>query len=263
MALTVGYIGGGRIPRIVLGGWRRAGCWPARVVVSDVDASPLESLRLAFPELVVSQGDNQAPAGMEVVLLAVHPPVMRTVLAEIRGRIPAESLVVSLAPKLTITDITAALGGFSRLARLIPNAPSIVGAGFNPVSFGPTLPARDRQALRDLMAPLGAMPEVAEPDLESYAVLTGMGPTYLWFQLYELLAIAEGFGLEKPAAAAALHAMVDGTLRTMIQSGLAPVDLMDLVPVKPLSEDEQLFKSAYRSRLKAVLDKIRPAVITT
>ena len=66
-----------------------------------------------------------------------------------------------------------------------------------------------------MAAPLGASPEVPEGDLEAYAVLTGMGPTYLWFQLYELLALAEGFGLGRAAAAEALGGMVGGALRTM------------------------------------------------
>jgi pyrroline-5-carboxylate reductase len=56
--------------------------------------------------------------------------------------------------------------------------------------------------------------------------------------------------------------MVDGTLRTMLQSGLPPNEVLDLVPVKPLGEDEPSFTKAYRERLKAVFDRIRPAVMT-
>ena len=33
------------------------------------------------------------------------------------------------------------LGGFARIARSNPNAPSVVGAGMNPVVFGPALTA--------------------------------------------------------------------------------------------------------------------------
>ena len=258
MMASVGFIGGGRIVRVILEGWRRAGYWPARVVVSDSDARALDGVRAAFPEATAVLGDNLLPAREEVVFLAVHPPVMRNVLGEIRGRVPSASLVVSLAPKLTINDLAAALGGFGRIARMIPNAPSIVGAGFNPVCFSSGLLAADRQALAALTAPLGASPEVAEPDLEAYAVLTGMGPTYLWFQLYELLSLAETFGLGRVAATEALGGMVGGALRTMTESGLSPAEVMDLVPVRPLAEDEEAFKSVYRARLRGIMDKIRP-----
>jgi pyrroline-5-carboxylate reductase len=258
---SVGFIGGGRMVRVFLDGWKRSGNWPSRVVVSDTEPQPLELLRDAFPDVDVVRGDNLPPATQRIVFLAVHPPVMRTVLGELRDRVPAESLVVSLAPKLTITEIAAALGGFERVARVIPNAPSIVGAGFNPVSVAPSLPTVDRQALADILAPLGATPDVPEADLEAYALLTSMGPTYLWFQLYELLSLAEGFGLERAAAAEALGAMVAGALRTMTESGLSPGEVMDLVPVRPLAEDEETFKSAYRARLRAIFDKIRPTPV--
>jgi pyrroline-5-carboxylate reductase len=259
MAPSVGFIGGGRIVRVFLEGWRRSGRGPGRVLVSDTEASVLGALRFAAPDVVTVLGDNAPPARQDVVFLAVHPPVMRTVLGELRGRISPASLVVSLAPKLTIREIVEALGGHARVARVIPNAPSVVGAGFNPLAFPPGVPEADRQILADLMAPLGKSPEVREPDLEAYALLTGMGPTYLWFQLYELLALAEGFGLAPAAAGEALAETVRGALRAMTESGLPPAGLMDLVPVRPLGPDEETIKGIYRDRLRAVFERIRPS----
>lgn len=116
----------------------------------------------------------------------MHPPSLEAVLGALRGDTRADPVVVSLAPKLTIAELAALLGGFGRVARVIPNAASVVGAGFNPVSFSPSLSPAGRDALVGLLRPLGQAPEVPERDLEAYAVLTAMGPTYLWFQLYEL-----------------------------------------------------------------------------
>jgi pyrroline-5-carboxylate reductase len=260
MALSVGFIGGGRVTRIVLGGWARAASWPAKVVVSDTEAAALGALGAHLPPVTTSHRDNTQPGRQDVVFLALHPPALRGVLGELKGRLPAAALVVSLAPKLTIGEISAGLGGFTRIARVIPNAPSIVGAGFNPVSFAPGVSAADRERLRGLLAPLGAAPEVAEADLEAYALLTGMGPTYLWFQFHELVSLAVGFGLEQRAAMDALGHMVDGALRAMTESGLSAADLTDLVPVRPLAEDEETFKTAYRTRLTGIFDRIRPAV---
>lgn len=260
MAPSVGFIGGGRVTRIFLKGWMRSAYWPARVVVSDTAREALGAVSAAAPQALSALGDNLAPAGQQVVFLALHPPALRGVLAELRGRLSASALVVSLAPKLTVADISAALGASARVARVIPNAPSVVGAGFNPVAFGPAVTAADRRDLASLLAPLGEAPEVPESDLEAYALLTGMGPTYLWFQFYELLALSEGFGLRRAAAAAGLEHMVRGSLRAMSDSGLSPADLMDLVPVRPLAEDEEAFRVAYRTRLQGIFEKIRPAV---
>ncbi len=88
--------------------------------------------------------------------------------------------MISLAPKWTIAKLSGLLNGFTRIARMIPNAPSIAGHGSNPIAYSPSLTAQDRSALAELFAGLGELPEVEEGKLESYALLTAMGPTYLW-----------------------------------------------------------------------------------
>ena len=162
---------------------------------------------------------------------------MADVAAGIKGQSKPGALVVSLAPKFTFAKLTELLGGFARLARVIPNAPSVVNFGFNPVAFAPVLGA-DRQAeISELLAPLGECPEVAEEKLEAYAVLTRMGPTFLWFQLQALREVVAGFGLSEAEIAPALKRMVCGAARTLLESGLTPAEVMDLIPVKPLARD--------------------------
>ncbi len=78
---------------------------------------------------------------------------------------------------------------------MIPNAPSIINEGYNPVAFHPALAGTDKESLLALFKILGDCPEVDEEKLESYAILTAMGPTYLWFQLYELHSLGRQFGL--------------------------------------------------------------------
>lgn len=257
VAQSVGFIGGGRVARIVLEGWRRADALPGRIVVSDPSAEAIEGLRARFPG--VEAGDNCLAAEQDVVLVGLHPPVMAAVAAEIRASLRPGAVVVSLAPKVTIERLAGLLGGFDRIARVIPNAPSYVGAGFNPVAFGPALSAADRAGMLALLAPLGECPVVAEPTLEAYAITAAMGPTYLWFQLYELMDLACSFGLDETAAAAAVDRMVRGALDTMRDAALSPAEVMDLVPVHPLSEDEPAILEAYRTKLGAVAARLRPA----
>ena len=68
-----------------------------------------------------------------------------------------------------MAKLSEVLGGFNRLARMIPNAPSIIGAGYNPIAFGSGLSAEEKQALAAFFAPLGDCPEVAESKLEAFA----------------------------------------------------------------------------------------------
>ena len=72
------------------------------------------------------------------------------------------------------------------------------------------------------MKPLGDFPEVEEGKLEAYAIITAMGPTYLWFQLCELNELAKSFGLSEKEAAKAISKMTKGALKTLFDSGLQP-----------------------------------------
>jgi pyrroline-5-carboxylate reductase len=254
---SVGFVGGGRVARIILEGWKRADTLPAKIVVSDCNADALVKLKTRFPSVKTGAASGVA-AVQDIVFLAVHPPVMAEVAAGIKGSLKPGALVVSLAPKFTIAKLTELLGGFARLARVIPNAPSVMNFGFNPVTFAPALSAADKGEITGLLSPLGEHPEVAESKLEGYALLTGMGPTYLWFQLYALREVTAGFGLSDAEIAPALKRMVCGGTRTLLESGLTPAEVMDLIPVKPLAEMEAQVAELYRTRLPALYAKIKP-----
>ncbi len=256
---SVGFVGGGRIARIMLEGWRRAGAMPDHVVVSDPNPATLDALEARFPSIETCVGDNCTAASESIVFLGLHPAAFGESLTALAGALRSDAIVVSLAPKQTIGRIAGLLGGFDRIARAIPNAPSIVGSGFNPVVFGPGLGEAERAAVMSAFAPLGETIVVEEPALEAYAVTVAMGPTYLWFQLYQLRELGRSFGLSDEAATAAVERMTRGALATMTESGLTPEEVMDLVPVRPLADAETVFIEAYRTRLTAVMDKIRPA----
>lgn len=252
-APSVGFVGAGRVARILLGGWARAGALPTDIRVTDPDAAAVE--RLLADEPTARAAAPAEVAAADVVLVGVHPPAMAQVLGELAPLLGPDVVVVSLAPVVRIPALAAALGG-RQLARVIPNAPSIVGAGYNPVAFGATATPEARALVVGLLAPLGEAPEVDDEDLEAYAVLTAMGPTYLWRQLYALLDVADGAGLAPDAAARALEAMVTGALRTMADAGLGSESVQDLVPVKPLAEPVAAMSAAYGEVLPALHAKL-------
>lgn len=253
---TVGFVGGGRVARIMLGGFKRAGRMPAKVVASDASQNVLKRLQSEFPTVQTALNHNQEAAGQDLVFLGLHPPALTGILAEIKNSLKPGATVISLAPKLSIARISEELG-FDRIVRLIPNAASIIGQGYNPIAFSPTLSGQDREKVKSLISTLGKCPEVAEDKLEAYAVIIAMGPTYLWFQLHELRTLAESFGLTAEEACTGLTEMVKGAVKTLFGSGMPAEEVIDLIPVKPLGEDEAAIKAAYRARLEPLYKKLR------
>jgi len=254
---TIGFLGGGRIARIFLLGWTRANMLPARIVVADPNADTLAKLQTRFPSVEIT-ADLAAAAAQDVVFLATHPPTLAAAAGSAAAALKPTAILISLAPKFTIAKLTVLLGGFGRIARSNPNAPSVVGAGFNPIVYAPALNTADRATIAALFAPLGDNPEVTEEKIEAFAVFTAMGPTYLWFQMQALRELAVSFGLTEAEANAGLKRMVCGAARTLVDSGLLPAEVMDLAPVKPLAEMEPQVLEFYRTRLPALFRKIKP-----
>ena len=254
---SLGFIGGGRVTRIILEALNRKRMLPSIVVVSDANGEVLQKLKEKFPKIQTAQGDNAKAAGQDLVFLALHPPAVGGVLPEIKAALKPGAVLVSLAPRFTIKALSEGLGGFDRIVRMIPNAPSYVNEGYNPVAFGPGISKKEKEDLFKLFKKLGDCPEVDEGKLEAYAIVTAMGPTYLWFQLFELFELGKSFGLTDKQAWKGIKKMLKGAVETVDDSGLTPEEVMDLVPVKPLGEDEAMIRNAYRTKLTGLYQKLK------
>ena len=101
----IGFVGGGRVARIMLGGWAKAGRMPAEVVVSDSDPGALTRLPNAFPNVRPVGNDNPQAASQDIVFLAVHPPHVAVVLGDIKSSLKPDAILISLAPKWTIDKL--------------------------------------------------------------------------------------------------------------------------------------------------------------
>jgi pyrroline-5-carboxylate reductase len=232
------------------GGWQRAGKLPASVVVSDASEEVLTVLKNQCASVRTALRDNKLAASQDIVFIAVHPPVIAAVLDEIKSSLAPSAIVVSLAPKFPISKLAALLGGCQRIARVIPNAPSIVGAGHNPMAFASALSEAERAEVAALWQPLGQCPVVVEEKLEVFALLSARGPNYFWFQFQELERLGVSFGLTADEAATAVRQMARGAVATLADAGLSPEAVMDLIPFR-MGEAEETIRAALRANIEA------------
>jgi len=254
---TIGFIGGGRITRIILEGFKRKNQAFKEVIVSDINLDTLNRLKEKFPKIKISPNDNQQPASKDIVFVSLHPKAIGGVVNEIKTTLKSGAVLISLAPKLTISKLTEHLDDFERIVRMIPNACSVINAGYNPVAFSQVFDETEKKDLLNILAVLGKCPEVKEETLEAYAILTAMGPTYLWFQLNELEKIGISFGFSSKEVEEALFLMVTGAADTLFHSEFSPEEVMDLIPVKPLGEEEENIRNIYRSKLELLYEKLK------
>ena len=251
---SISFIGSGRVARIMLGGWQRAKAMPKSVLVYDTSAQAVSALQTEFSAVKSATLDEAAAA--DLVFAALHPPLMGEMLASIAGKLKDDAVLCSLAPKVKLAALKEKLGGFSWLARMNPNSPSIIGEGYNPVAFADELPSAVREQFLALVKPLGQSPQVVENLLETYAVISAMGPTYFGFQFAEVEALARSFGLDDAAARQALRAMLIGTADLLFASDVPQEKALDLVPVRPMAEHESEIKGMLQTQLGAIYAKL-------
>ncbi len=253
---SLGFIGGGRITRIFLQAFVNKKAIFESISVFDSNPETLQALKLKFPFIQAINSAAEA-AQKDIVFLALHPPVIMETLEKIKSEVNEQTIFISLAPKITIAKIAAVLS-ISQITRLIPNATSVINHGYNAVCFAPGMSEIQKWYILEMMNLLGHAFETAEEKLEAYALLSAMLPTYFWFQWNELETIGTQFGLSKAESRESIYESMNAALNTMYRSGMCPHEVMDLIPTKPIGENEEQIRTIYREKLTALFEKIKP-----
>jgi pyrroline-5-carboxylate reductase len=256
MEKSIGFIGGGRVTKILLQGFSNRKVKFGKVVVSDTNPEVLTSLKKKFPD--VEGSDSLSAAGQDIVFISLHPPVVMDTLELIKGSMKADSTVISLSPKINIAKMASILTNVKNIARLIPNATSYINEGYNPVCFSSGFERGEKKKILDLLKTLGETFEVSEEKLESYAIMSAMLPTYFWFQWRELAEIGQKIGLTTEEAKNSINDTLVASLNLMYKSGLSPQEVIDLIPVKPIGEHESQINEFYNAKLIGLFEKIKP-----
>lgn len=253
---SVGFIGGGRVTKILLQGFKNKNVEFEKVLVTDTNPDVMAKLKKQFPG--VEPAEAKAAAGQDIVFIALHPPVVMDTLELIKNDVKAGAVVVSLAPKINLPKLSMKLSHVKNLARLIPNATSFINEGFNPVTFAHGFEPSGKKEVMDLLSSLGTTFEVSEEKLESYAIMSAMLPTYFWFQWQELGEIGKKTGLTEEESRESIYKTIIASLNLLYKSGLSPSEVIDLIPVKPIGEHEQQIAEIYRTKLIGLFEKIKP-----
>ncbi len=251
-----GFIGGGRITKIFLQAFKNKSVDFDSISVYEPNHEILNALKNQFPGVEPAESP-EIPARQGMIILAVHPPVMMEAINAIKKVINENSVILSLAPKITMDKIASVLPA-CKIVRMIPNATSIINEGYNPVSFHKAFQPDEKKQFLKIFEVLGNNFEVEERKLESYAIVSAMLPTYFWFQWKKMEDIALETGLTQEEAVDTIKETIFRSLKLFYDSGLTSDQVMDLIPVKPIGENEEEIRTILTSKLIGLYEKIKP-----
>jgi len=226
--LKIGFIGAGKMATALASGFVEQGVVPAsNIIASDV----YEAARDAFSKTVGGQVTHQisdAVKGIDVLFLAVKPQVMEAVLAELTPNVSNETLIVSIAAGVKLSALEGALPD-SRLIRVMPNTPCLVGEGACGFSLGTRATRDDAAIVVNMLSTVGRVSEVSESQLDAITGLSGSGPAYA-FEIIE--ALSDGGvlnGLPRDVATQFAAQTLLGAAKMVLETGEHPGSLKDAV----------------------------------
>jgi pyrroline-5-carboxylate reductase len=227
--LRIGFLGAGNMAKALAQGWINAGLATAK----DICASdPVSTARKHFTKSIgaAAFSDNRrVVTESNLVVLAVKPQNMADLLAEIRPALEARHLVISIAAGVTIQQIADALGNETRIIRVMPNTPCLVGASASAFAASAQATAADVQLTERLLQSVGRAAQVPEKLLDAVTGLSGSGPAFVALIIE---AFADGgvrMGLPRDLATVLAAQTLLGSAKMLLETGLHPGQLKDMV----------------------------------
>ncbi len=227
--LKIGFLGAGQMATALAIAWGKAGLLD---VPNCRAADPYPTARTKFEELagIATLDTNRAVAtACDVLILAVKPQVMPAVLAELRDAITPRHLIISIAAGVTLLTLTQAFPAGTRLVRVMPNTPCLVGASASGYSPGESATAADTERVGRLFAAVGKAFRVAEPLLDAVTGLSGSGPAFVYVFIEALADGGVKCGLPRDIAQALAAQTVFGAAKMVLETGQHPGALKDAV----------------------------------
>ncbi len=223
--LIIGFIGGGNMARAIVAGLLRSGHPAEGLKIADPSQPQRTLLANLSPQIEVSADNDRVAAQSDVLMLAVKPQLMETVIAQLGPRQPAQ-LVVSVAAGLTLKRLGAWLGQATALVRVMPNQPALVGAGMAVLVASENVSAAQRSQADYIMRATGEAGWVDDELLiDAVTAVSGSGPAYF----YLLMEVLEEWAAEQGIPAELARQLAINTARgagmAARETGIAPAEL--------------------------------------
>ncbi|HEX3998050.1 MAG TPA: pyrroline-5-carboxylate reductase [Pirellulales bacterium] len=225
---SLGFIGAGQMARALAKGFASANLVePDRISAYD----PLPAALQDFCGLVngaISGGSNaEVVERSSVVVLAVKPQMIPAVAAELHGRL-AEKLLISIAAGVRLKSL-AELFGTTRVIRVMPNMPALVGSSASGYSLASGATADDARLVERLFSAVGRVVVVDEKLLDAVTGLSGSGPAFVFVMIEALADGGVRMGLPRAVALTLAAQTCKGAAEMVLATGDHPATLKDRV----------------------------------
>src|SRR5581483_12359307 len=230
----IGIIGAGAMGSALCRGIVHAGAAPAnRILVSDPHTAHVQKLQETLG-VKVAESNSQVAKYTDIIILAVKPYMVATVLDEIRDALKRDEgkplpLIISIAAGIHIDKLEAHLNAPLPVVRAMPNTPAQVGKGACAYCRGTHADDAHTAQAAAIFEAVGIAVEVPESWMDAVTALSGSGPAYVYLMIEALVDGGVKVGLPREVAHQLAAQTVLGAAQMVIETGMHPAQLRDMV----------------------------------
>ncbi len=224
----IGFIGTGKMGEALIKGILSSKLVPAsNIHASDMDIAKLKVLEKEH-KINICQDNCVAIKDSDIIIIAVKPQIVPTVLKEIRSTIK-DHLIISIAAGVTIDTYEKSLPKGTRVIRVMPNIAATVKAAASAICSGSAVTKDDEAVASEIFDAIGRSVILPEYLMDAVTGLSGSGPAYI-FMIIE--ALADGGvheGLDRNTARLLAAQTVLGAAKMVLEDKVHTGELRDMV----------------------------------
>ncbi len=257
MSVTYGFIGLGNMASAIIRGMRACeGFAGADICGFDIDGS-----RAALLSVRACESAAACARLSDVLILAVKPQTLDSVLQEIEHCLGRDRLLVSIAAGKPVQYYENRLGPVP-FVRVMPNINATVSASVSAVCGGGFASAEQVETVKTLFSSVGTVYELPESQFSAFGAIAGAAPAYAYMFIDALASAGVRAGLPKQLALKIAADVAAGSAKMIRESGAHPMELADRVcsPSGTTIEGlhrlrERGFEGAVYAAIEAVVEK--------
>lgn len=227
--MKLGFIGGGNMASAMIRGILDKKLLDREhLIVSDLTEEGCRRSREAFG-IEATQDNLRVVEASQCMVLAVKPQCYQQVIRQIRNQVSGRHLIVSIAPGKTLHWLEECFVKDVKLIRTMPNTPAQVGAGMTGICANENVSEEELHMVRRIFESFGKAVVVPESMMDAVVSVSGSSPAFVFLFIEALADAAVADGMPRKTAYEFAAQAVYGSAKLMMETGMHPGELKDLV----------------------------------
>jgi pyrroline-5-carboxylate reductase len=228
-------IGMGNIGKILVQRLLKVGVTKEQINVTDVDLSRVDGVTTEFGVKALDM-DNTRVGDVDVIIVAAPPKAVPDILKTMDSSLHADQVIISMAAAVPLSYMRKMVSKPVSIVRVLPNPPSLLGKGMNPVSFEPAEKAEVKEFIKALLAVLGDTIEVDDSLMAWSVALTGAALRTIFPVMDGMVRAGMEAGLSPEESRRVAARIFHGVSALALETDLSMEQIHNLTPMQTLDE---------------------------